>query len=155
MRSSFGRLGVTLDDVHPALTALQPAARALPAGLAALKAFALPATPALGALRPALSALTPLARNLAPTSVALEAAFAKLAPQAPRLDRVTAKVIPCELPVDKFFAWTLSVLKFGNAANRSSSPRGLLTTPPSENPSVPDPTLAPVTGCADGKPAPR
>jgi ABC-type transporter Mla subunit MlaD len=156
MHSSFGQLQLTLGDVQPALTALQPVAKALPTGLTALRAFSLPATPALTALMPAIDALTPLARSLRPTSSALQLAFARLAPQAPRLDRITAKVIPCELPVDKFFAWTLSVLKFGNAANRTSSPRGVLVAPASTaDPLVPDPTLAPVIGCADGKPAPR
>jgi ABC-type transporter Mla subunit MlaD len=156
MRGSFGQLQVTLADVRPTLTALLPAAHALPAGLAALRAFATPATPALKALVPALDALSPLARNLPPTASALHTAFNTLAAQAPRLDRITAKVIPCELPVDKFFAWTLSVLKFGSASNRTSGPRGLLVVPPSSgDPTVRDPTLEPVTGCADGRPPPK
>lgn len=156
MHSSFGQLELTLGDVQPALTALQPVAKALPNGLDALGAFSLHATPAVTALMPAIDALTPLARSLRPTASALRLAFARLAPQAPRLDRITAKVIPCELPVDKFFAWTLSVLKFGNAANRTSSPRGILVAPASSaDPLTPDPTLAPAIGCADGKPAPR
>jgi hypothetical protein len=155
MHGSFGRLQVTLADVRPTLIALIPAARALPAGLDALRGFAVPATPALSALVPPLQALTPLARNLAPTAGALHKAFTALAPHAPRLDRISGKVIPCELPVDKFFAWTLSVLKFGNAGNGTSSPRGILVAPLSEDPTVRDPTLTPVTGCADGKPPPK
>ncbi|HWF53736.1 MAG TPA: MlaD family protein [Solirubrobacteraceae bacterium] len=154
MQSSFGQLQTTLADVRPALTDLVPTANALPAGLNALKRFSAPATPALTALEPAVDALEPLATNLAPTATALHQAFTTLVPQAPRLDRVTAKVVPCELPVDKFFAWTLSVLKFGNATNLSSSPRGLLVAGPFEDPSLKDPTVAPVIGCADGKPAP-
>jgi ABC-type transporter Mla subunit MlaD len=154
MQSSFGRLQSTLAVVRPALSALLPAAHALPSGLDALRRFSIPATPALDSLLPAVSALTPLARNLAPTAQALHGAFASLVPQAPRLDRITAKVVPCELPVDKFFAWSLSVLKFGNAANGSASPRGILVAPLAENPLLKDPTLAPTIGCADGKPAP-
>ncbi|HEX4108491.1 MAG TPA: hypothetical protein VHX88_10175 [Solirubrobacteraceae bacterium] len=155
MQGSFARLDVTLADVRPALTALLPAARALPSGLSALRRFSLPATPALRSLDPALEALGPLARNLAPTATALHSAFNGLDPQAPRFDRITAKVVPCELPVDKFFAWTLSVFKFGNAGNRSASPRGQLVVPLSEVSAVKDPTLEPATGCADGAPPPK
>jgi hypothetical protein len=92
---------------------------------------------------------------LAPSAGSLHRAFRALAPEAPRLDAVTAKVVPCELPVDKFFAWTLSVLKFGNASNLTASPRGLLVVAPSAgDPLLKDPTLAPAIGCADGLPAP-
>lgn len=155
MRSSFGQLQTTLADVRPALGALLPTARAMPSGLNALKRFSLAASPALHTLLPAVSALQPLSKNLSPTAGALHGSFESLKPQAPRLDRITAKVVPCELAVDKFFAYTLSVLKFGNLANGSASPRGIVVTPLSMfSPTTPDPTLTPVIGCADGKPAP-
>jgi phospholipid/cholesterol/gamma-HCH transport system substrate-binding protein len=154
MRSSFTQLDTTLADVRPALSDLVPTANALPAGLKALERFAVDAFPALQALHPAVVSLTPLAEHLAPTASALQAAFAKLLPQAPELNSITAKVVPCELPVDKFFAWTLSLLKFGNADNRTDSPRGTLVTGPFEDPLAKDPTVSPVIGCADSQPAP-
>ncbi len=153
LRTSFGQLQSTLGVVRPALTDLIPTADALPSGLTALKNFSDAASPALKSLEPAVSALDPLARNLAPTARALDGAFSKLAPQAPDLNYITGKVVPCELPVDKFFAWTLSVLKYGNADNHTSSPRGVLVTGPFEDLQK-DPTLTKVIGCADGQPAP-
>jgi hypothetical protein len=35
-----------------------------------------------------------------------------LAHSAPRLDRVTEQVVPCELPIQKFIHWDLSVGKY-------------------------------------------
>ncbi|HEX6391678.1 MAG TPA: MlaD family protein [Solirubrobacteraceae bacterium] len=154
VRGSLGRLQGTLRETRPALAALRPAARRLPSGLTALRSLSSDLDPALRAVRPAIDALRPLARDLAPTAASLAGAFAALEPQAPRLDRVTAQVARCKTEVQKFFAWTMSVFKFGNASHRTSSPRGLLvdTIADATNGSLSN--LVPITGCADGRPSP-
>jgi hypothetical protein len=72
----------------------------------------------------------------------------------PRLDRITARVSACKREVQKFFAWTMSVFKFGNRSNLTSSPRGALISGPSEVANGADPNFVPVTSCADGRPTP-
>jgi virulence factor Mce-like protein len=125
MRSSFQAVRAAEGQLDPALNALLPVARALPSGLQALQRFGREARPALAALHPAIRALLPLATVLAPASASLQSAFANLAPQLPRLDRVTARIVPCELPIQKFFQWTLSVMKLGDAYG--AFPRGTLS----------------------------
>ena len=98
--------------------------------------------------------LTPLSRDLAPTARSLARAFERLEPQLPRLDRITAQASRCKREVQKFFAWTMSVFKFGNKTNLTSSPRGALISGPSEVANGIDPNLIPVTSCADGRPTP-
>jgi virulence factor Mce-like protein len=154
MEGSFTRLKGTLGEARPALAALRPAVRRLPSGLRALRSLAGHADPALTALEPAVRALKPLARDLAPTAGALSTAFDRLGPQLPRVDRVTAKVARCEREVQKFFAWTMSVFKFGNRSNLTSSPRGLVVGGAAEATNGADPNLAAVMGCADGRPTP-
>ncbi|MGE4428272.1 MAG: MlaD family protein [Solirubrobacteraceae bacterium] len=154
-RDVLGELDETLARVRPALRTLRPTARAAAPGLRALERFADDATPALRALRPAVDALRPLAGRLVPTAGALREAAADLVPQAPRLDRITAAVGRCELSTAKFFAWTLSVLKFGNRDDRTTGPRGAVILSPGSAGVVADPLLAPAPGCADGKASPR
>ena len=86
------------------------------------RAFSTEATPSLRALRRPLPGLSRLVSALAPTAQGLDQAFAELAPQAPRLDRITKAIVPCELAVQKFFANTLSLMKFYDA--RGLIPRG-------------------------------
>lgn len=154
MEGSFGELRTTLHRARPALAALRPAARALPEGLDALDELSEAAGPALAALREPVRTLVPLARDLAPTAAALDGAMRALAPQAPRLDRITEKVERCELPVSKFFAWTLSTMKLGNASNRSASPRGAVIASSADGATrlSTDPQLKGAPGCADGRP---
>ncbi|MCK9247859.1 MAG: MlaD family protein [Solirubrobacteraceae bacterium] len=154
-RDVLGELEGTLGRVRPALRALRPTARAAGPGLRALERLADDATPALRGLRPAVDALRPLAGRLVPTAGALRDAAAGLVPQTPRLDRISAAVGRCELSTAKFFAWTVSVLKFGNRDDRTSSPRGALVFSPGSAGIVADPLLAPAPGCADGKASPR
>jgi phospholipid/cholesterol/gamma-HCH transport system substrate-binding protein len=125
LRSSFLDLRAAEAQLDPALRALEPVARVLPSGLQALGRFGRDARPALAALRPAVRALLPLATALAPASASLQSAFANLTPQLPRLDRITARIVPCELPIQKFFQWTLSVMKIGDAYG--AFPRGTLS----------------------------
>jgi virulence factor Mce-like protein len=154
LRGSFAELRTTLAVARPALAALRPAARALPAGLGALEEFATTARPALRALRSPVADLVPLARDLAPTAIALDRALHRTAPQVPRVDRITEKVTRCELPLQKFFAWTMSTMKLGNASNRSASPRGTLVVSAADGATqaAPDPNLRGAIGCADGRP---
>jgi ABC-type transporter Mla subunit MlaD len=109
---AFTALRTSADQLDPAFDQLQSSARALPAGLAALHDFSVQATPALSALHQALPDLTSLITALEPTAQGLQQDFSLLRPQAPRLDRITAKVVPCELAVSKFFNNTLSLMKF-------------------------------------------
>jgi ABC-type transporter Mla subunit MlaD len=153
LHGSFGQLQTTLADVRPALKDLLPTAHALPTGLHALKHFAQAATPALNALNPAIRALEPLATNLPGTAKALNTALTELEPQVPRLDTITAAIVPCEFPVDKFFAYSLSTLKFDNITNGTASPRGALDTGLLEASTAKDPSISPAVGCADNKPA--
>jgi virulence factor Mce-like protein len=154
MQASFGRLRGTLAEARPALQALRPAARALPSGLGSLRSLVGRLDPALTALRPAVRALSPFARDLSPTAGALSTAFERLEPQLPRLDRITAKVSSCEREIQKFFAWTMSVFKFGNKSNLTTSPRGAFISGASEVGSGADPNLVPVRSCADARPTP-
>jgi len=104
-----------LDELPPTLRQLQPA-------FAALRSFSSEATPALRALRRPLPALSRLVAAVSPTAQGLDRAFAGLAPTAPRLDRITKAIVPCELAIQKFFANTLSLMKFYDA--RGLVPRG-------------------------------
>ncbi len=154
IHSSFSQLDTTLTDVRPALKDLLPTAQQLPTGLGSLKSFAQAASPALTALDPAVTALEPLVRNLPGTADALNGSLSELEPQVPQLNAITAAVVPCELQADKFFAYSLSVLKFTNASNQTASPRGILATGALQNTLTADPAIAPATGCADNQAAP-
>jgi virulence factor Mce-like protein len=109
---SFAALRTASDDLDGALVALRPAARALPAGLRAVQALSPDLTSGAAALRRPLPSLARLSRALPSLSSNLQAGVSSLRPQAPRLNRVTAAVVPCELAVQKFFQWTMSVGKF-------------------------------------------
>jgi ABC-type transporter Mla subunit MlaD len=112
---TFAAVRSAADQLDPAFDKLQTTAQALPSGLNALRTFSNSALPALTALQKPLPSLTSLMNNLRPTAAGLDQAFTSLSPQAPRLDRITSKVVPCELAVQKFFANTLSLMKFYDA----------------------------------------
>jgi len=152
MRSSFARLGTTLDVVRPALSELRPVARRLPAGLRSLERIAADADPALRGARPALRALRPTLQRVPATADGLTGAADALSPWMPRLDRVTAGVERCRRPLQKFFAWTMSTLKFGNRTNLTTSPRGVLGVSGADLTGTRS-NLVPAIGCADGEPA--
>jgi phospholipid/cholesterol/gamma-HCH transport system substrate-binding protein len=122
LQPSFQALRETADELDPAFDELRGSARQLPSGLAALRDFSAEATPALRDLRKPLPSLGKLVGALAPTAQGLDRAFARLAPTAPRLDRITKAIVPCELAVQKFFANTISLMKFSDA--RGLIPRG-------------------------------
>lgn len=108
---SFAVLRAASDDLDGALIALRPAAQALPGGLRAARALGPDLRAGAAALRHPLPPLARLARTLPKLSADLQAGVRTLRPQAPRADRVTAAVVPCELAVQKFFNWTISVGK--------------------------------------------
>jgi virulence factor Mce-like protein len=124
IRSSFATLRDAQTEVDPALASLRPVAGKLEDGLQALEGLSKDANPSLKALRPAAKNLRPLATSLPPTASALKDAFAQLAPVTPRLDRASADVVPCFVTTNKFFQWTLSVLKFYD--DNGAWPRGEL-----------------------------
>jgi len=111
---AFTSVRTAADQLDPAFDQLKGSAAALPAGLNALKSFSVSALPALTALQKPLPALTSLLTQLRPTAAGLKSDFSLLAPQAPRLDRATTDVVPCELALQKFFANTLSLMKFSD-----------------------------------------
>ena len=119
---TFATLRKTADELDPAFDALQPAAQSLPAALANLRDFSLEARPSLAALRRPVPQLTRLVGELRPTAEGLDQAFTQLNPQAPRLDAITAKIVPCEYAISKFFNNTASLMKFSDA--RGLIPRG-------------------------------
>lgn len=151
LRQTFATVRSTVDELDPAFDALQPAARALPSGMAALRNFSIEARPALAALRRPLPRLRPLVRALRPTAAEIDAAFAAFRPQAPRLDRITAAVVPCEFAVSKFFHNTISVYKFSGA--RAPFPRGhIVGGTITAGGAVNDPNQIAAPSCAKGAP---
>jgi hypothetical protein len=95
--------------------------------------------------------LTPLVAQLHPTVVDLDRAFAALLPQAPRIERITARIVPCELPLAKFFQQTISVTKFHTG--RVAFPRGhIVGGINSLGGSLNDPAQRPGRSCAPGGP---
>jgi ABC-type transporter Mla subunit MlaD len=140
---AFSALRAATVQLNPALDMLRASAQSLPAGLSALRSFSRTALPSLTALAQTLPALDRLVTALRPTAGGLRRDFALLLPQAPRLDRITAPVVPCELAIDKFFANTLSLMKFYDANGviaRAQTVDGL------------DPTQTADSSCAPGGP---
>lgn len=101
-----------LERLRPALDALQAPATRLAGALDALESLSDIATPALNRLRPAVNALRPATARLRPVVRDLDVSFARLSESAPALDRVTARVVPCEASIRRFFPWTASIFKF-------------------------------------------
>lgn len=110
----------------PAARALLPAATAMGPALNALTQLAPTAQRSLGALDRSLPGLTHLVTATRPLARGLNSAFGTLRPQAPELDRATAKVLPCETVVQKFFQWTLSVSKLSGLHGDMQRGVGLL-----------------------------
>lgn len=152
MRSSFATLRSAQDELDPALRALDPVAEHLEPGLAALERVSGDAMPALRSLEPAVKRLRPLAADLAPTSAALRDSLTQLAPSAPRLDEVTRKIVPCRTAVEKFFHWTLSVMKFYDSGG--AWPRGelVLGAPSATLGTAKDPSIRQTWTCTQGGP---
>jgi len=149
MRTSLASLASAEDELDPALHALQPVADALEPGLSALERFSTDATPALRGLTPALGDLRPLVAALDPTVQDAQLAAERLRPQVPQLDTITRMITRCEDTISKFFQWTPSVMKFGdaNGANpRAEASVGLDTLPGSQS----DPSLKRPRVCTDG-----
>jgi hypothetical protein len=146
--SSFATLRAAADQLDPAFDALMPVARALPAGLGALQQLGPDLRSGALALRRPMPRLASLVRATQPLAADLRSAFADLRPTAPRLDDMTAQIVPCELAVQKFFQWTLSVAKFYDV--RGAFPRGEDVAGVNSTGSIPDPELRPSPSCAKG-----
>jgi virulence factor Mce-like protein len=126
MPPSYATVRAAAAELDPTATALLPVTKALPVGLGALERLSHDARTGLAALDHPLPRLTALLRATTPVGRRLANTFAQLQPQAPRYDRITAAVVPCELAVQKFFAWTLSIAKFADV--HGVFPRGSTTT---------------------------
>jgi ABC-type transporter Mla subunit MlaD len=147
---SFATLRAAADQLNPTADALLPVARALPAGLGALAQISPSLQHALDALHRPLPRLTALLQSAGPLANRLHQAFTALLPQAPQFDRITAAVVPCELQVQDFFQWTLSVLKFADPGG--PFPRGddVVGT---DTVGIPDVGLVASRSCAAGGPS--
>jgi virulence factor Mce-like protein len=149
MRSSLAAVASAENELDPALHALRPVAEALDPGLSALKRFSIGATPALRGLTPAVGELRPLAAALDPAVRDAQLAGERLRPQVPQIDELTRMITRCEDTISKFFQWTPSVMKFGdaNGANPRAEASIGLDTPPTQ---LPEPSLKHPRVCTDG-----
>ena len=145
---AFAALRAAAEQLDPAFDALQPVARALPAGLGALERLGPDLQTGARALRRPMPRLTSLVRATQPLAAELRSAFADLRSASPRLDDITAQIVPCELAVQKFFQWTLSVAKFYDV--RGAFPRGQDVAGVHSTGAAPDPELRPSPSCARG-----
>jgi ABC-type transporter Mla subunit MlaD len=149
MPRSYATLRAAADELDPTATALLPVTKALPTGLGALERLSPDARAGLAALDRPLPRLTALMRATSPAGHSLADAFAHLQPQAPRYDHITSAIVPCELALQKFFAWTLSIAKFSDV--HGLFPRGQAVTG-SHSAGVADPGLTAGHSCAGGGP---
>jgi virulence factor Mce-like protein len=125
---AFAAVRAAADQLDPAAVSLLPVAHALAPALASLERLSPVATTALAALDRPLPSLTALLRSATPLAGDLDRSFTQLTPQAPQLDRVTSTLVPCELAVQKFFQWTLSVSKLSGLQGDMQRGVGLLST---------------------------
>ncbi|HWF53880.1 MAG TPA: MlaD family protein [Solirubrobacteraceae bacterium] len=124
---SFAALRAASVQLDPAATALLPAARALGPALSALQRFSPTADAALGALARTLTPLRHLLSSSGPVALRLGSAFAALRPAVPQLYADTTTLLPCELAVEKFFQWTLSVSKLSSYQGDMQRGLGLIS----------------------------
>jgi ABC-type transporter Mla subunit MlaD len=124
---SFAALRAAAAQLDPAATALLPAARALGPALGALQRFSPTADTALHALAGTLTPLRHLLTGSSPLARHLGSAFGKLRPAVPQLYADTTTLLPCELAVEKFFQWTLSVSKLSSYQGAMQRGLGLIS----------------------------
>lgn len=136
---SLATVDAAAGQLTPTARALLPVADALAPALRSLRALAPPADAALGALSRPLPGLTRLLGQAGPLGAQLARAFSALRPQAPELDRASAAVVPCELALQKFFQWTLSVSKLGGI--HADMQRGIAVFGPQSVTGLLSPTL--------------
>lgn len=113
--TTFNKVRRTADELDPAFDEFRPVADALPEGLDELRRFSVEARPSIAKLRKPLPQIDTLLDALRPTARGLRSSFAALTPVPERLDRITRLIGPCERPLNKFFANTLSLGKFADA----------------------------------------
>jgi ABC-type transporter Mla subunit MlaD len=149
MPRSYATLRAAAAQLDPTAAALLPVTRALPPGLRAVTRLSPDARAGFAALDRPLPGLTALLRAATPVGLSIADTFAQLQPQAPRYDHITAAVVPCELAVQKFFAWTLSIAKFSDV--HGLFPRGEAVTG-AHSAAIADPGLIAGHSCAGGGP---
>ncbi|WP_354701413.1 hypothetical protein DSM112329_01725 [Paraconexibacter sp. AEG42_29] len=146
--SSFTAVRGVVGDVDRAVAAVRPAAGDLTDALPAVRRLADHADPAVRALARPVVALQPLARDLRPLARDLSTALVALQPQVADVDRVTKSAAGCKLPLQRFFQWTPSVFKMGDA--KGVGPRADVTLAVESSGIARDPRLFAGKSCAPG-----
>ena len=145
---SFTGVRAVVGDVDTAVTGLLPVADRLGPGLDAVRSLSGAAAPAVRALDEPVRRLRPLSRSLQPVATQLRSALDALAPQVPAVDRVITKVAGCGYAIQRFFHWTSSVFKLGDA--HGPGPRADVTLGVESSGALRDPRNIRTTGCAPG-----
>jgi phospholipid/cholesterol/gamma-HCH transport system substrate-binding protein len=91
---------------------LGPVAKALPSGLANLKALARRADPAVVKLQTPVTRLVPLADALRPLAGQLSTALTRMQPQIADVNDATTDLVQCGNDINEFFNWDVSMSKF-------------------------------------------
>lgn len=138
-----------LGDVDGAVRAVQPVADELPGSLRAVRHLADHADPAVRSLARPVNALKPLVRDLRPLAKNLSTALAALQPQIADVDRVTKSAAGCTYALQRFFQWTPSVFKLGDA--KGVGPRADVTIAVESSGVARDPRLFAGRSCAPGR----
>jgi phospholipid/cholesterol/gamma-HCH transport system substrate-binding protein len=152
VETSFAGVRSVLGDVDTALTDLQPVADRLGPALKALRDLSGAASPALEALVTPVTRLSPLARQLSPFARDLSRAVQLLAPQVGAIDHTTSDLAGCGFALQRFFQWTSSVFKLGDA--HGPGPRADVTLGVESSGLKQDPRVYATPGCAPGRAVP-
>ena len=147
---SFAAVRGVLGDVDRAVADLGPAADRLPPALSSLRSLSTAAAPAVQRLRDPVHRLRPLSDTLVPISRRLGETASALRPQVGDLDHVTRTTTGCLYALERFFQWTPSVFKMGDA--RGPSPRAYVTTGLGASSLTKDPNVFAGDSCAPGGP---
>lgn len=147
--ASFAAVRGVLGDVDGAVRAVQPVADELPTSLPAVRRLADHADPAVRALERPVEALKPLVRDLRPLASDLSVSLAALRPQIADIDHVTKSAAGCTYPLQRFFQWTPSVFKMGDA--KGVGPRADVTLAVESSGVARDARLFAGKSCAPGK----
>jgi phospholipid/cholesterol/gamma-HCH transport system substrate-binding protein len=139
-----------LPDVNGALSALRPAAGALPDGLAAVTALGRDAQPAIQALQAPLGRLVGLSDRLQPFSGRLRSFIDTTRPQLTDVTKATVSIAGCPAAAYMFFQHTASLTKYEDALG--VYPRGDFGFGADSVSGVKDPGVRASKSCAPGGP---
>ncbi|UTI66175.1 MlaD family protein [Paraconexibacter antarcticus] len=112
LQRATGSLEQARNHLDPALRALVPPADDLKPALDALIKLSDSGTPALHALANPVRRLSAVAKILPATARDVTGAVKVLRRETPSLDHSTAKLPPCFVPIENFFANSMSLAKF-------------------------------------------